>query len=63
MKSIESTIRPIAMIFGTLLLGMVLAACEEEGPAEQLGSKIDEAVEEAGDKVKEAADELEKKTD
>ena len=33
-----------------------LSACEEEGPAEQLGESIDESVEEMGDSVEDATD-------
>lgn len=54
--------------------GAVLTGCEEQGPAEEAGEEIDEAVEdageeideaaeEAGDAVEEAADEVEEETD
>ena len=50
-----------------LLLAIVFiaafVACEQEGPAEQAGEKIDEAVEEAGDKMEEAGDAIEEKVD
>lgn len=36
---------------------------EEEGPAEKLGEKVDESMEQAGDKLEEAADEVEQRTD
>jgi hypothetical protein len=53
---------------------LALPGCEQEGPAEQAGENIDEAVEEmqekardasdqAMDKVEEATDKLEEKTD
>jgi len=32
-----------------------LIACQQEGPAEKAGKKVDKAVEKAGDKVDEAA--------
>lgn len=45
-------------LFGVLvvLLGVSLSGCEEKGPMEQAGEKIDEAVEEAGDKLEQATD-------
>lgn len=58
-----------------LFSAMVVAAagCEQEGPAERAGAKLDEAVEEgkdsvgdaverAGDKLEEAGDKIENKT-
>lgn len=45
----------LALLAGLLSLG--LAACEDEqGPAEEAGEEVDEAVEEAGDEVEEATD-------
>ncbi len=35
---------------------LALSACEEEGPAEQLGESIDESAEEVGDAVEDATD-------
>ena len=32
----------------------ILAACEEKGPAEEVGEAIDDAAEEAGDAVEDA---------
>jgi len=54
--------------------GAVLSGCEEQGPAEEAGEEIDEAVEdageqiddaaeEAGDAVEDAAEEVEEETD
>lgn len=47
----------------TLLIGAALAvltACQkEEGPVEQMGKNVDEAVEQAADTMKEAADDIE----
>ena len=36
----------------------LLAACEEEGPAERLGEKVDETVSEAADTAEDVADEI-----
>lgn len=36
-----------------------LSACDEEGPAEQLGEKVDESAESVGDAVEDAGEEAE----
>lgn len=36
-----------------------MMGCEEKGPAEKAGEKIDEAMEEAGDAMEDAADSVE----
>lgn len=36
----------------------VLIGCEQEGPAEKAGEKIDEAVEKTGDTLEEAGEEI-----
>ncbi|WP_458524937.1 hypothetical protein [Onishia taeanensis] len=46
----------------SVLIGMMafgLAACEEEGPAEQAGENIDEAMEDAGESVEEMGESVE----
>ncbi|MDT8409278.1 MAG: hypothetical protein RQ741_06740 [Wenzhouxiangellaceae bacterium] len=43
--------------------GAVLTGCEDKGPAEEVGEKIDEAAKEAGDKIEDAVDEVEEETD
>ncbi len=35
-----------------------LSACQQEGPAEKAGKKVDKAVEQAGDKVDKAAEKV-----
>jgi MT0933-like antitoxin protein len=35
-----------------------LTACQQEGPAERAGKKVDKAVEQAGDKVDKAAEKV-----
>jgi hypothetical protein len=44
----------VSLFAMTLIAGLGLAACEEQGPAEQLGESIDETVEEVGDGIKDA---------
>ena len=61
-------------LLATAILVFTLAGCEKEGPAEQAGEQIDEAVEtmqdkaddagdKAMDKLEEAGDEIEEATD
>lgn len=45
-----------------LVTAFGLAGCEEEGPAEQVGEKIDESVEETGEALEETGDEIEDST-
>jgi len=50
------------MAIGMMCAALAFAAftgCEQEGPAEQLGKNVDEAVEEAGDRAEEAAETME----
>ena len=49
--------RKILILFFAPLLALSLVACEaEQGPAEEAGEAVDNAVEEAGDAVEEAGD-------
>lgn len=41
----------------------VAAGCENEGPAEKAGKKIDRAVEDAGDAIEDAGDKIEDSVD
>lgn len=50
-------VRSMAIV-GIVALAPALIACEEEGPAEQIGESIDETAEEAGEALEEAGDEL-----
>lgn len=45
----------LAAFIGMMALG--LAACEEEGPAEEAGENVDQTMEEAGENVDESMDE------
>jgi len=42
-----------------LAFTLVVAGCNNEGPAEKAGEKIDETVEDVGDAVEDAGDEIE----
>lgn len=46
----------LALLFA---LGLGLAACDDDGPAEEAGEAVDEAGEEAGEAVEEAGDAVE----
>jgi len=54
---------PFAVVVATLGLAMLLTACEEKGPAEKAGAKIDQAVEETKEEMKQAKEYVEKKVD
>ncbi|WP_164513414.1 hypothetical protein [Thiosocius teredinicola] len=41
---------------------MLLWACDQDGPAEQAGEKIDNAVENAGEAIENAGDKIESST-
>ena len=44
----------LGLLLTALLFGVV--ACEQKGPAERAGEKIDNAAEKAGDKLEDASD-------
>jgi ElaB/YqjD/DUF883 family membrane-anchored ribosome-binding protein len=53
-------------ILSVLLIVLLIAAfvsCEQEGPAEKAGKKIDETMEKAGDKMEEAGEAVQEKTE
>lgn len=54
------SILPVVIL---MLIGTVMTGCEaNEGPAEQAGEEIDNAVENTGEAIEEAGDKLEEKT-
>ena len=54
------SILPVVIL---MLIGAAMTGCEaNEGPAEQAGEEIDNAVENAGEAIEEAGDQLEEKT-
>ncbi len=59
MKSVPT----LAATVTCLALAFTLAACEQEGPAEQAGARNDEAYEKAGDTVEEVGDKIEEAAD
>lgn len=48
--------RRTSLALGAVLLGLTLVACEQEGPAEKMGEKVDEAAEKAGQAMEKAAE-------
>ena len=46
----------IAAIATIAATPLALTACEEKGPAERAGEKVDDAVEKTGDKIEDATD-------
>lgn len=58
-----STLRSILLGLALAAGSLALVACEQQGPAEEAGENLDEAVEEAGDKMEDAADEAEEETE
>ena len=49
--------RKFTMLLALLFSGFLVAACDQ-GPAEEAGETIDDAVEDVGDSVEDAADEV-----
>ena len=48
--------RALPALLVTLTLALSLAGCNNDGPLEEAGEKIDDAVEDAGDAVEDAVD-------
>lgn len=44
------------------LVTIALVGCQQEGPAERAGKKIDETVEKAGEKIEEAGEKVKETT-
>ncbi len=53
--------RALAVVF--LAPALALAACDDDGPAEQAGEAIDDAAKRAGDAVNDAADDVKRAGD
>lgn len=57
MKENSKTIRKAAAATAlTFVAALTLSACEEEGPAEQLGESVDESVQDLGRAAEDAGD-------
>ncbi len=56
--SFKMLCRALMLMFAFSSVGL-LAACDNDGPAEEAGEQIDETMEEATDSMEDAADEAE----
>ena len=56
-------IREVLLLVCGLMLVFSLSSCENKGPAEKAGEKVDNAIEKAGDKVEKAGDKIKEKTE
>ena len=56
--STSTKVPSIALLFAALLLVAGLTACEEQGPAEQLGEQIDESIEKSGEEVEQLGQDI-----
>ena len=56
-------IKKLAIISILILFLAAFVACDQEGPAEKAGERIDEAAEEAAEKVEEAGEAVEEKAE
>lgn len=59
--TIEALQRGFAILAIGLFVGL-LGACEDQGPAEEIGEAVDDTADEAGDAVEEAGEEAENAT-
>jgi hypothetical protein len=57
--TIASLTKGTAALFAALFLMFAVAACEEQGTAEQTGEAIDNAVEQTSEAVEDGADKVE----
>ncbi|WP_157862515.1 hypothetical protein [Nitrosococcus halophilus] len=63
-KNMEDTMKAKIITIALLLTGSVfLNGCEQEGPAESAGEKVDETMEEAGEKMEEAGERAQEATE
>lgn len=62
MKSMQ-TMRHILLGLSLAASPLALAACEDQGPAEETGEAIDDATEEAGEDLEEAGEGIQERAD
>ncbi|MGD1983596.1 MAG: hypothetical protein PVF93_06775 [Chromatiaceae bacterium] len=61
LEGVLSMKRNIQSVLLIALFSAGLIGCEQEGPAEKAGAKVDEAMETAGEKLEEAGEAIEEK--
>ena len=54
----KKTVKYLNLLICCFALAMVLQSCEEQGPAEKAGEKVDSVMEQAKDKMAEAGDKI-----
>ncbi len=60
----NAMMRKLGLALLIAMLGVGLAACEEEqGPAEEAGENIDESMEETGEDMEEAGEEMQEEAE
>lgn len=57
--TIANLTRKVTVVFATLFLAFALAACDEQGTAQQTGEAVDDAADKAADMVEEGAEKVE----
>jgi len=62
-KRIYQILNSLGLAALLIVASIALTACERDGPMENAGEEIDEAVEDAGDSLEEAGDEIEDEVD
>ncbi len=61
MATLRTTIVLTILLLGFASFG--LSGCERQGPAEEMGERIDDAVDDAADKIDDAADDASERID
>lgn len=59
---VRDMMKKLMMVLMAGLFAGALVACEEQGPAEEVGEAVDDAAEETGEAVEDAADSAEDAT-
>lgn len=57
--TIANLTRKVTVVLATLFLAFALAACDEQGTAQQTGEAVDDAADKAADMVEEGAEKVE----
>jgi hypothetical protein len=55
-----SSFKALVILLSTLFFMSGLLGCEQKGPAERAGEKVDKSVEKTEDKIKDTADRMKK---
>lgn len=56
----KKSLMALLLAFGSATM---LAACEQDGPAEEAGESIDQSMEQAGEKMEETGEKIEEKAE